>query len=101
MGDPPPPPPPPPQGIWAPMPEVLHRIWAQRGQPRPRAKMGIIQGCRVEREARRASRAAQMATKKTRTRRAMVQGGAWGPAQRYFQLWLKGRARKKFWIRAR
>lgn len=64
------------QGTQRPKPEVPQSIWAQRGAPRPMAKMGRIQECARESLEKMKSSAIQTKRKKTRTRRAMVHWGA-------------------------
>lgn len=86
------------QGSQHPMLEVLQRICPHRGAPGPTADMGSIHECRLDRPPKRASIKAHTLMKKTSTSIATTQDGACWPDQRYLQLWLTGRARKKFWI---
>lgn len=82
------------QGSQEPMVEVLQRIWAQRGAPRPMANMGTIQGWRLESLLNKERRAVQTPMKSAMMRSAIVHVGACWLDQRYLQLRLYGKVRK-------
>ena len=76
---------PPAQGMYVPMLEVAHRIWAHRGAPRPTAKIGMNQACLLEKTWKTQRAAAQTTMKKNRTRRTICHTCACLLDQRYSQ----------------
>lgn len=77
--------------------DVLQRISAYQGASRPTATMGSIHECQSNRAPTRASIKAHTPIKKTGASMATTaQDGACWLDQRSLQLWLNGRAKKKF-----
>src|SRR5262245_2971373 len=71
------------QGTHSPKPDVAHSICAQRGAPRPMAKMGTIHEWLFDRCPNSARKPAHTPTKKAKTSRVTAHVGAYVELHRY------------------